>query len=217
MSPTREDYLKIIYELGGEFSRVSNKSISQKLNISPPTVTEMMNSLVKIGWIDLKPYHGSMLTAEGAEEAKRLVHKHRLWEVFLVEKLGFSIDEVHDEAELLEHSTSDKLAKRIYEYLGHPKYCPHGGAILPEDVEIADRHAKILPDINIDDSVVIQRFVNEDRLVHYFKNQNLNINDVVTVKNFDDMLDSYELYNETNGEIVYISSTIAQFIFVRPL
>ena len=63
MSPTREDYLKIIYELGGEFSRVSNKSISQKLNISPPTVTEMMNSLVKIGWIDLKPYHGSMLTA----------------------------------------------------------------------------------------------------------------------------------------------------------
>ena len=99
MSPTREDYLKIIYELGGEFSRVSNKAISEKLDISPPTVTEMTNSLVKAGWIEVKPYHGSMLTKEGAAEAKRLVHKHRLWEVFLVDKLGFSIEEVHDEAE----------------------------------------------------------------------------------------------------------------------
>src|SRR5699024_1258473 len=104
MSPTREDYLKIIYELGGEFSRVSNKDISEKLDISTPTVTEMTNSLVKAVWIEVKPYHGSMLTKEGAAEANRLVHKHRLWEVFLVDKLGFSIEEVHDEAELLEHS-----------------------------------------------------------------------------------------------------------------
>lgn len=215
MSPTREDYLKIIYELGGEFSRVSNKAISEKLNISPPTVTEMTNSLVKVGWIEVKPYHGSILTKEGASEAKRLVHKHRLWEVFLVDKLGFSIEEVHDEAELLEHSTTDKLAKKLYEFLNHPKYCPHGGAILPEDMKAEDLHSEALTDIDLNVSVSISRFVNEEKLVHYFKNQNLNINDIINIKSYDKILDLYEIDNESNNETVYISSKIAQFIFVR--
>src|SRR5699024_9750876 len=89
--------------------QVPNKEIANRLSISPPTVTEMMNSLVKAGWVVYTPYKGSKLTREGTDYAKKLIRKHRLWEVFLVKHLGFNIHEVHPEAELLEHSTSAEL------------------------------------------------------------------------------------------------------------
>src|SRR5690625_1061152 len=88
MSPTKEDYLKILFELGGRTEQVPNKEIANRLSISPPTVTEMMNSLVKAGWVVYTPYKGSKLTREGTDYAKKLILKHRLWEVFLVKHLG---------------------------------------------------------------------------------------------------------------------------------
>ena len=112
-------------------------------------------------------------------------------------------------------STTDKLAKKLYEFLDHPKYCPHGGAILPEDMKAEDLHSVSLTGAEYNVSVSISRFVNEDKLVHYFKNQNLNINDVINIKSYDKTLDLYEIENESNNETVYISSKIAQFIFVR--
>src|SRR5699024_12752587 len=128
MSPTKEDYLKILFELGGRTEQVPNKEIANRLSISPPTVTEMMNSLVKAGWVVYTPYKGSKLTREGIDYAKKLIRKHRLWEVVLVKHLGVNLHEVHPEAELLEHSTSAELRNRLEAYLDLPEYGPHGGA-----------------------------------------------------------------------------------------
>lgn len=215
MSPTREDYLKIIYELGGRVTRVPNKEIAKKLDISPPTVTEMMHTLVSIGWIEYVPYRGSMLTETGVEEAKKLIHKHRLWEVFLVEHLKFSLEDVHDEAEVLEHATSDTLANKLYHFLGKPDYCPHGGAISFNKIEEQDNEAIPLPEVGKGVRVKILRHVNEEKLLVYFKNHNLNLLDIIIVKEFDKSLDLLHIYNETNGEDVYISEKTSHYIFVK--
>ena len=103
MTPKKEDYLKIIFELGGTKKKVSNKQIAMSLNVAAGSVTEMVNKLVKEGLAAHTPYAGISLTDEGIEVAEKLVRRHRLWETFLVEKLDYQLSEVHDEAEVLEH------------------------------------------------------------------------------------------------------------------
>src|SRR5699024_5024204 len=175
----------------------------------------MMHTLVSIGWIEYVPYRGSMLTETGVEEAKKLIHKHRLWEVFLVEHLKFSLEDVHDEAEVLEHATSDTLANKLYHFLGKPDYCPHGGAISFNKIEEQDNEAIPLPEVGKGVRVKILRHVNEEKLLVYFKNHNLNLLDIIIVKEFDKSLDLLHIYNETNGEDVYISEKTSHYIFVK--
>lgn len=125
MTGNKEDYLKIIYELGGEYKEVSNKNISEALNISPSSVSEMIKKLLNDGFVEYKPYRGIKLSKAGIKKAKKVKKRHHLWEVFLVEKLGYNIDEVHEEAEILEHVTSEKLEKLMDKYLDYPETCPH--------------------------------------------------------------------------------------------
>ena len=117
MTPKKEDYLKIIFELGGTKKKVSNKQIAMSLNVAAGSVTEMVNKLVKEGLAAHTPYAGISLTDEGIEVAEKLVRRHRLWETFLVEKLDYQLSEVHDEAEVLEHVASDKLMKKLDQFL----------------------------------------------------------------------------------------------------
>lgn len=214
MSPTKEDYLKVLFELGARKIQVPNKEIAERLSISPPTVTEMMNSLVKVGWVEYTPYKGSMLTSAGAEYAKRLIRKHRLWEVFLVKNLDFSVDDVHSEAEVLEHSTSDILADQLEKYLGYPQHCPHGGAIPLELMDTQEQVSVRLSDVKNDEIVSVVRMMNEDKLVQYFKRANLNIKDDIYITDRDDTLDLLYINNLTTGEHVELSKTIAQYLFV---
>ena len=125
MTGNKEDYLKIIYELGGEKSEVSNKEISEALHISPSSVSEMIKKLLKDGFVENKPYKGIRLSKSGVKRARMVKRRHHLWEVFLVENLGYDINEVHNEAEVLEHVTSEKLEKLLDKYLDYPKVCPH--------------------------------------------------------------------------------------------
>ena len=214
MSPTKEDYLKVLFELGAWKIQVPNKEIAERLSISPPTVTEMMNSLVKAGWVEYTPYKGSMLSEAGAEYAKRLIRKHRLWEVFLVKNLDFNIDEVHNEAEVLEHSTSDILADQLEKYLGYPEHCPHGGAIPLELMDTQEKISIRLSDIKNDDIVSVARMLNEEKLVQHFKRANLNINDNIQITERDKTLDLLFITNHTTGENIELSRTIAQYLFV---
>lgn len=130
MTVSKENYLKIIYELGGENQEVSNKDIAEKLKISPPSVSEMIKRLEEYGYVEYQLYQGVKLTVKGLKEALRIKRVHHLWEVFLVDKLGFEIDDVHDEAEKLEHITNQKLEKALDKYLEYPKYCPHKTKII---------------------------------------------------------------------------------------
>ncbi|HEY1115931.1 MAG TPA: metal-dependent transcriptional regulator [Chitinophagaceae bacterium] len=129
-SLTEENYLKAIYHLGkmsGE--KVSVKSISNALNINPASVIDMLKRLTDKKLIHYDKSTGARLTDKGFKTAINIVRKHRLWEVFLQEKLGYNWDEVHDMAEQLEHIKSADLADRLDKYLGYPEYDPHGDPI----------------------------------------------------------------------------------------
>lgn len=104
----------------------------------------MINKLVKEGLVEHSPYQGVQLTAAGLEKASTLVRKHRLWEVFLVDHLGYSWNEVHDEAEVLEHVTSSQMEQRLDDYLSHPTFCPHGGMIPLEGQTVHEKSRETL-------------------------------------------------------------------------
>ena len=126
------DYLKAIWELAGE-SPASTKDVADRLSISSASVSNMFVRLREMGLVEYAPYRGASLTETGRLEAMRLLRRHRLIETFLLECLGYSWDEVHEEAERLEHSVSDAYTERLAEFLGHPEHDPHGDPIPAKD------------------------------------------------------------------------------------
>lgn len=136
MSRSKDDYMKVIAELGGMTRRVPNKVIRHGLNVSAASVTEMINRLQDEGLVENIPYQGVELTETGRHFAAQVIRRHRLWEVFLYDKLGYSWEEVHEEAEDLEHHASDEFMDRLDVYLDSPKYCPHGGMIPDKDGDL---------------------------------------------------------------------------------
>jgi DtxR family Mn-dependent transcriptional regulator len=136
-----DDYLKAILELAGDDGggRATSNAIAGRLEISAASVTGMLRKLAtrRPALIDYKKHHGARLTQEGRRRAMRVIRRHRLMELFLCEVLGFSWDEVHEEAERLEHVMSQKLEDRIAEKLGHPEFDPHGQSIPRADGTLA--------------------------------------------------------------------------------
>ena len=134
LSYTEENYIKTIYKLSEiENKEISTNAISEAVNTKPASVSDMLKKLSQKSLIDYVKYQGVSLTAEGRAVALKIIRKHRLWEVFLVNKLQFNWDEVHDVAEELEHIKSPLLIKRLDEFLGFPQYDPHGDPIPSED------------------------------------------------------------------------------------
>ena len=131
ISLTEENYLKAIYSLSSSSvdEAISTNQISDKLNIKAATVTDMLKRLSEKKLINYIPYRGVKLNEKGKQTAVKIIRKHRLWEVFLVEKLNFKWDEVHEIAEQLEHINSDELIIRLDKFLGKPKFDPHGDPI----------------------------------------------------------------------------------------
>lgn len=127
---TEENYIKAIYHLGKQgSSNVSTNAIAQEMDTKASSVTDMVKKLSEKGFVDYKKYQGVSLTEKGKSVAINVVRKHRLWEVFLVEKLNFSWDEIHEVAEQLEHIKSKKLISQLDAFLGHPTHDPHGDPI----------------------------------------------------------------------------------------
>src|ERR671910_2961187 len=119
------DYIKAIWDLGGVGS-ASTKDVAARLLVSPASVSNMFVRLQEMGLAEYERYQGASLTERGREEALRLVRRHRLIETFLLQHLGYSWDEVHEEAERLEHAVSDGFTERLAGYLGHPDQDPNG-------------------------------------------------------------------------------------------
>jgi len=141
---TEENYLKAIYHLSGDkHEAVSTNGISEAINTKAASVTDMLKKLSEKQLINYKKYQGVTLTESGRTTAVRIIRKHRLWEVFLVDKLGFKWDEVHDIAEELEHINSEILVERLNEFLGHPKFDPHGDPIPDREGNFSE--LKLLP------------------------------------------------------------------------
>jgi len=130
LSVTEENYLKEIYGLSKEgIKKIPNLQIGSRLGINPPTVTEMLRKLADKGLISYTRADGASLTEDGEVLALQVIRKHRLWETFLVNTLGFGWGEVHEVAEQLEHIRSQKLLDELDRFLGYPEYDPHGEPI----------------------------------------------------------------------------------------
>lgn len=131
-----ENYIKAIYHLSrGGKEAVTTNSIADKLNTRAASVTDMIKKLSAKGLLSYRRYNGVNITDDGRKTALQVIRKHRLWETFLVEKLHFHWDEVHEIAEQLEHIKSNLLITRLDEFLGHPKTDPHGDPIPDENGE----------------------------------------------------------------------------------
>ncbi len=130
MTFSEENYLKTIYHLTStSMQEVSTNAIAEKIETKASSVTDMLKKLAEKDLVFYKKYKGVSLTEKGILSAKMIVRKHRLWEVFLVEKLDFTWDEVHDVAEQLEHIKSEKLINKLDDFLGNPTEDPHGDPI----------------------------------------------------------------------------------------
>jgi DtxR family Mn-dependent transcriptional regulator len=128
LSTSIGDYLKAIW-IVGQGDRATTSALAEHLSVSAPSVSGMLARLQTQGWVTYERYKGATLTERGAEEALRLLRRHRLIETFLIEYLSYTWDEVHEEAEALEHAISDRFTERLAERLGHPTHDPHGDPI----------------------------------------------------------------------------------------
>ena len=143
-SLAEENYLKAIFHLDtGSIGGVSTSAIALKMDTKPSSVTDMVQKLADKKVLSYQKYKGTFLTEEGKKIAANVIRKHRLWEVFLVEKLNFHWDEVHDIAEQLEHIKSEELITRLDEFLDHPDFDPHGDPIPEKDGIIKSNEKKI--------------------------------------------------------------------------
>jgi DtxR family Mn-dependent transcriptional regulator len=138
---TIENYVKAIYQItsGGAGDSASTGALAANLRVSPSSVTSMLKTLHETGLAEHKPYEGVRLTAKGAKLALRVLRRHRLIELFLQQTLHLTWDEVHDEAEHMEHAVSDLLVDRMDEFLGFPQIDPHGDPIPRSDGSVAVR------------------------------------------------------------------------------
>lgn len=150
LSPTEENYLKAIYHLSADGSLpVSTNDISARLQTKAASVSDMLRKLDAKKVIEHQPYMGVQITKKGVSEALYIIRKHRLWEVFLVEKLQFHWDEVHEVAEQLEHVRSRALIQRLDAFLGYPRVDPHGDPIPDEEGKIKSASQLLLADVEI--------------------------------------------------------------------
>lgn len=158
----REDYLKTIYHLQKEETPVRTNSIAKALKLEPASVTGAIKRLAELGYVVYSPYKGVELSDSGERVALDVIRNHRLIELFLIEKLGYSWDEVHDEAERLEHAASHLFVERIAIALGDPARDPHGSPIPTRDGHIAERNEVSLQELPVGYSGVITRVSDED-------------------------------------------------------
>jgi DtxR family Mn-dependent transcriptional regulator len=159
---SQEDYLKALYLLRGDERPVPTRELAQRLGISSPSVSEMVTRLTAQGLVEHDRYRGQQLTREGRRVALELVRHHRLLEMFLVQVLGYSWDEVHEEAERLEHVISERMEQRIFELLGRPEIDPHGHAIPTLTGRVRPVSRRALSECAVGEKVVVAGVSDED-------------------------------------------------------
>jgi DtxR family transcriptional regulator, Mn-dependent transcriptional regulator len=213
MHRAEEDYLKCIYKIITEEEKdiVKANEVSEAIGNTIQTVNEMVKRLDDKGFLVYIPYKGVKLTEKGIANAQRLIRHHRLWEVFLVEKLGYSWTEVHEEAEKLEHASSNKLMDRMNAFLDEPKYCVHGNAIPQIDKETSKMINSPLPSFKIKDVVIIKRVIDQQKLLLYLDQEGIVLNKQFTIIENDHFNEIIKLKGE--DEIKSISFTIANKIY----
>lgn len=183
LTHSEENYLKIIFHLSGETDKgITTNAIASKMNSKPSSVTEMLKKMGDKSLVSYQKYKGVSLTDVGQKTALRIIRKHRLWEVFLVDKLNFSWDEVHEIAEQLEHIHSDKLIDELDRFLDYPTHDPHGDPIPNRAGFIQYSEKMLLSSLQLGES---GRFVgvkdSSTVFLQYLDKRNIALGDIITV------------------------------------
>lgn len=159
-SLTEENYLKALYNIANETGEVNVTELSKRLQIKMPTVTSMMKKLAEKKLVNYQSYKPLSLTEKGKKEAGLIIRKHRLTEMFLVEKMKFGWEDVHDIAEQIEHIQSPVLFEKMDELLGYPKIDPHGSPIPNRDGKVVWKEYDKLSDCNAGETVRLSAVIN---------------------------------------------------------
>ncbi|WP_348824985.1 metal-dependent transcriptional regulator [Flavobacterium aestuarii] len=217
MTFSEENYLKSIYHLTTSLDgEVSTNAIAEMMETKASSVTDMLKKLAEKDLVNYKKYQGVSLTEAGKLSAKMIVRKHRLWEVFLVEKLDFSWDEVHDIAEQLEHIKSEKLINKLDDFLGNPTEDPHGDPIPDAQGRIIAIEKQLLSELQASQSgICVGVKDNSSEFLKYLDKQQIGLGtkiEVLTKETFD-----LSLKIKVNNLEMAISNKIASNLFVKVL
>jgi len=213
---TEENYLKAIYKISeSNHSKASTTAIAAELDIPPSSVTDMVKKLSAKELIDYEKHRGVTLTEKGEKVAVHIVRKHRLWEVFLVEKLDFKWDEIHEIAEQLEHIDSEELIKRLDKHLNYPKFDPHGDPIPDQKGILPKKALKILSQIPVNTIGIITAVNNHtDTFLKFLTKLNIRIGDeiqIIEIAEYDNSLQV--LLN--NKDKMFISENVGNSLLVE--
>ncbi|GIV84663.1 MAG: transcriptional regulator [Candidatus Roseilinea sp.] len=213
LSESAQDYLKAIYSLRYENARATTNALAARLNVTAASVTGMLKKLAELKLVFYEPYQGATLTPAGEKIALEVIRHHRLIELYLTEAMGYSWDQVHAEADRLEHAISEEFEDRISTLLGHPTVDPHGDPIPTKDGEIATSSRDTLDTIAEGSRVRIERVRDEDpALLREVADLGLMPQTVITIGSRPDG-DSLTVYL-ADGQPRCISTRIAQNIFI---
>ncbi len=211
-SASVEDYVKAIWGVAGARA-ASTKDVAERLLIAPPSVTNMFVRLQEMGLVDYERYRGASLTDRGRREALRLVRRHRLIETFLLEHLGYSWQEVHEEAERLEHAVSDGFTERLAEFLGHPDHDPHGDPIPTADGSLAPDDSFPLSKAVTGQRVRISKVSDEVSMLDYLGERKLVPGRLLSVKEVR-VLDGVVTVEDEDGGFHALGESLARSVFV---
>ena len=220
-STSEENYIKTIYHLQNGQNTVSTNALAEKLSTKPASVTDMMKKLKTKKLLHYQPYQGFRLSNEGKKVALDIIRRHRLWEYFLAEKLKFKWDEVHAVAEDLEHVSSKKLIDKLDEYLGYPKFDPHGDPI-PDSLGKIDNSRQVsLTELPVNEPAEVCRVINQsDEMLELLQHKKITIGTRLEVKKKFGFDRSIEIKlkrskgNPSEQPAFLISEQLAKNIFV---
>jgi len=219
LSDTVEDYLKVIYDLSAGNQRVGTGQIAEMLNVSPASVTDMFQRLASEDppLLDYVKHQGVALTDEGKKAALETIRHHRLLELFLHELLGFSWDEVHAEAERMEHVISEEFEERVAAVLGNPERGLHGKPIPSRNLEMPDLDTCILQDLRSGEAGVV-RSVNDDDpgLLRYLESLGLVPGASFEIIDYSPYDNNLRLKVVGDGEVVVLGANVTAQIQVEP-
>jgi len=214
INQTIEDYLRALYRVGSRDGKASNAALAKELAISASAVTEMARRLAEAGLLSYERYRGLKLTRAGMEIAVGITRRHRLWEVFLIQNLGFEWDEVHDLADQLEHIGSEELIDRLEKFLGHPTHDPHGDPIPNKNGEIVERPLVSLAELEVGECGTVERVSDEfPELLRYASSLGLFIRGELQVTEKIAFDGSVRLL--ANGREAVVSEKLANSVFVQ--
>ena len=216
LTNTEENYLKAVWKLSfGKRDAVNTNALAKHLGTTAASVTDMLKRLCDKQYISYERYKGAKLTVLGRQSAVGLVRRHRLWEVFLVQKLGFGWDEVHDIAEELEHIQSEKLIRLLADFLGNPSVDPHGDPIPDENGVFLDTHFVLLSTLTpLEKSSITGVDEHSSAFLQYLAAQNLLIGREIQVLETYSYDNSMKILIVASQQEVVISQKVAQNLLV---